>query len=99
MRRRGKTDLNVRFSSEYLLFVRLLEYRTEKDDPRGPAVPARVVLINFVIPLLSPCQQAVDRGVHIQVLGFPAPRHHDIGAPEESDKDTARHFKQGVAVG
>src|SRR3954453_17447913 len=33
------------------------------------------------------------------MFGFPAPRHHYIGAPEESDEDAAGHFEQRVSVG
>jgi hypothetical protein len=51
------------------------------------------------VRLLSTGQQPVHRGVHIQVIGFPAPRHHHIGTPEEPDQDTAGNLEQGIAVG
>ena len=69
---------------------------TQKSDPCGPAVSARVAP---ELLLLTAGQQPVDRRVHIQVIGFPAPGHHHIGAPEEPDQDAAWHFEQRVAVG
>ena len=37
---------------------------------------------------LAPGQQPVDRRVHIQMVGFPSPRHDNIRTPEETDQDT-----------
>ena len=56
----------------------------------------RVALISL---LLTTGQQPVDCRVHIQMIGFPAARHHHLGTPQEPDKDTAWNLEQGIAVG
>ena len=91
----------VRFPARYSLYVRFRflfgdhELFRIKGDPRRSAVSARVALYPFS---LSSRQQAVDCRIDVEVIGLPAPRHHHIGAPKESDEDTAGHFEQRVAV-
>ena len=81
---------------------------TETDKKRAYLVrkkrPARTGSVRTGRPVncvsvLSTGEQPVDRGVHVQVVGLPAPRHHHIGAPEEPDEDAAWYFEQRVAVG